>query len=69
MARDEAMGTAIADERRSALDGYALLEAGKMLQRALECEVEVFLSEHADRSMRKAGSPSFGTVACRPGSS
>lgn len=49
MARDEAMGQAIADESRSALDGYVLLGARKMLQRALECEVEAFLAEHADR--------------------
>jgi hypothetical protein len=53
MARDEAMDTAIADEGRGALDGYVLLEAGKMLQRALECEVEVFVSEHADKTDEK----------------
>jgi hypothetical protein len=49
VARGDALGQAIADERRSALDGYVLLGARKMLQRALECEVEAFLAEHADR--------------------
>jgi len=39
--------TAIADERRSVLDVYVREGARKMLQSALESEVEAFLEEHA----------------------
>lgn len=49
MAQGDALGQVIADESRSVLDGYVLLGAKKMPQRALECEVEAFLAEHADR--------------------
>ena len=49
MAQGDALGQVIADESRSVLDGRVLLGARKMLQRALECEVEAFLAEHADR--------------------
>ena len=49
MSRGDALGQVIADESRSALDGYVLLKARKILQRAFECEVEAFLAEHADR--------------------
>jgi len=50
MARDEALGQAIVAESRSALDAYVREGARQMLQRALECEVEAFLADHADRT-------------------
>jgi len=50
MARGESLGQAIADESRSALDAYVREGARQMLQAALECEVEAFLAEHADRA-------------------
>jgi len=50
MARGEPLGQAIADESRSSLDAYVREGARQMLQRALECEVESFLAEHADRT-------------------
>ena len=50
MSRGEPLGQAIADESRSALDGYVREGARQMLQRALECEAEAFLAEHADRT-------------------
>ena len=49
MARGEALGQAIADDSRSALDACVRVGARQMLQRALEYEVETFLAEHADR--------------------
>jgi transposase-like protein len=50
MARGESLGHVVADESRSALDAYVREGARQMLQRALECEVEVFLADHADRT-------------------
>jgi putative transposase len=50
MPRGEPLGQAIADESRSALDTYVREGARQMLQRALECEVEAFLADHADRT-------------------
>ena len=50
MAQGELLGQAIAYESRSALDAYVREGARQMLQRALECEVEAFLAEHADRT-------------------
>ena len=50
MARGESLGQAIADEGRSDLDAYVREGARQMLQRALECEVEAFLADHADRT-------------------
>lgn len=50
MARGESLGQSIADESRSALDAYVRERARQMLQKALECEVEAFLAEHADRT-------------------
>jgi transposase-like protein len=50
MARGESLGRAITDESRSALDDYVREGARQMLQRALECEVEAFLAEHADKT-------------------
>ena len=50
MARDESLGQAIADESRSALDAYVREGARQMLQAALECEVDAFLAEYADRA-------------------
>ena len=50
MARGESLGQVIADESRSALDAYVREGARQMLQRALECEVEAFLADHADRT-------------------
>lgn len=49
MARGESLGQTITDESRSALDAYVREGARQMLQRALECEVDAFLSEYADR--------------------
>jgi hypothetical protein len=49
MARGDDLSQVIADESRSVLDGYVLPGARKMLQRALDCEVEAFLAEHGDR--------------------
>jgi len=49
MARGESLGQVIVDESRSALDAYVREGARQMLQRALECEVDAFLSEYADR--------------------
>ena len=53
MAQGDALGQAIVDEVRSALDGYVQEGAWRMLQRALEYEVENFLAEHADRADNK----------------
>ena len=53
MAQGDALGQAIVDESRSALDGYVQEGAWRMLQRALEYEVENFLAEHADRADNK----------------
>lgn len=53
MARGESLGQAIVDESRSALDAYVREGARQMLQRALECEVEAFLAEHADKTDEK----------------
>jgi len=50
LSRSECLGQAVADESRSALDGYVREGARQMLQRALECEVEAFLADHADRT-------------------
>lgn len=50
MSRSECLGQAVADESRSALDGYVRGGARQMLQRALECEVEAFLADPADRT-------------------
>ena len=50
MARDESLGQAIADESRNALDAYVREGARQMLQAALECEVDAFLAEYADRA-------------------
>lgn len=50
MAPGEPLGQAIAEESPSALDAYVREGARQMLQRALECEVEAFLAEHADRT-------------------
>jgi transposase-like protein len=50
MARGESLGQAIADESRSALDAYLREGARQMLQAALECEVDAFLAEYADRA-------------------
>ena len=50
MARGESLGQAVVDESRSALDAYVREGARQMLQKALECEVEAFLAEHADRT-------------------
>jgi putative transposase len=50
MARGDALGQAIADESRSALDACVRAGARQMLQRALEYEVEAFLADHADRT-------------------
>ncbi len=50
MARGESLGQVSVDESRSALDVYVREGARQMLQRALECEVEAFLTEHADRT-------------------
>ena len=41
MARRESLGQAIADGSRSALDAYVRVGTRQMLQRALECEVDV----------------------------
>ena len=49
MARGESLGQAIADESRSALDAYVHEGARRMLQRVLECEVEGFLAQYADK--------------------
>ncbi|MEI8070656.1 MAG: IS256 family transposase [Planctomycetota bacterium] len=53
MAQGDALGQAIVDESRSALDGYVQEGAWRMLQRALEYEVENFLAEHALRADNK----------------
>ena len=53
MAQGDALGQAIVHECRSALDGYVQEGAWRMLQRALEYEVENFLAEHADRADNK----------------
>jgi len=49
--------TAIADESRSAIDVYVREGCRKMLQSALESEVQAFLEEHAatrdERSRRR----------------
>ena len=50
MARGESLGQAVIDESRSALDAFVREGAREMLQRALECEVDAFLAEHADRT-------------------
>ena len=50
LSRSECLGQAVADESRSALDGYVREGARQMLQRALECEVEAFLADPADRT-------------------
>lgn len=50
MARGASLGQAIVDESRSALDACVREGAREMLQRALECEVDAFLAEHADRT-------------------
>ena len=47
------MGQAIADESRNALDAYVREGARQMLQRALECEVDAFLAEYADRADKR----------------
>ena len=44
MAQGESLGQAIADEICSVLDAYVREGARQMLQRALECEVNAFLS-------------------------
>ncbi|MFO0450114.1 MAG: hypothetical protein ACK52I_15890 [Pseudomonadota bacterium] len=49
MARGDSLGRAIADESRSALDAYVHEGAKRMLQRVLECEVEGFLAQYADK--------------------
>ena len=53
MARGESLAQTITDESRSALDAYVREGARQMLQRALECEVEAFLAEHADKTDEK----------------
>ena len=50
MARGETLGQAIAEESRSALDAYVREGARQMLQAALECDVDAFLAEYADRA-------------------
>jgi len=49
MARGESLGQAIVDDTRSVLGAYVRAGAREMLQRVLECEVEV-LAEYADRT-------------------
>jgi putative transposase len=46
-ARSEAVASAIAEDSRSVLDAYVREGARKMLQAALECEVEAFVEEYA----------------------
>ena len=53
MSRGESLDQAIADESRSALDAYVCEGARQMLQRALECEVDAFLVEYADRADKR----------------
>ena len=53
MAQGESLGQAIADESRSVLDAYVREGARQMLQRALECEVDAFLAEYADRADKR----------------
>lgn len=55
MSRGECLGQAVADESRSALDGYVREGARQMLQRALECGVDSFLAEYADRADEHEG--------------
>ncbi len=43
------MARAVVDESRSALDAYVFEGARQLLQMALECEVQGFLEEHADK--------------------
>ena len=50
MARGESLGQVIVDESRSTLDAYVREGARQMLQRALECEVEAFLADQADKT-------------------
>jgi putative transposase len=45
----EALARAVVDESRSALDAYVFEGARQLLQMALECEVQGFLEEHADK--------------------
>ena len=47
--QEEAMARAVVDESRSALDAYVFEGARQLLQMALECEVQGFLEEHADK--------------------
>ena len=56
MAQGEPLGQAIADESRSALDADVREGTRQSLQRVLECEVEAFLAEHADRTDERDGS-------------
>ena len=46
-ARSEAVVSAIAEDTRSVLDAYVREGARKLLQAALECEVEAFVEEYA----------------------
>jgi hypothetical protein len=46
-ARSEAVASAIAEDSRSVLDEYVREGAIKLLQAALECEVEAFVEEYA----------------------
>lgn len=46
-ARSEAVASAIAEDSRSVLDAYVREGARKLLQAALECEVELFVEEYA----------------------
>jgi putative transposase len=46
-ARSEAVASAIAEDTRSVLDAYVREGARKLLQAALECEVEAFVEEYA----------------------
>ena len=46
-ARSEAVASAIAEDSRSVLDAYVREGARKLLQAALECEVESFVEEYA----------------------
>jgi hypothetical protein len=65
MARDEALGQAIVDKSRSALDAYDCEGERQMLQRVLECEVEAFLMDHADRTDERGRKQVIRTATCR----
>ena len=66
MARGDSLGRAIADESRSALDAYVHEGARRMLQRVLECEMEGFLAQYADKGDENGRRQVFATGTCRP---